>query len=184
MAEGNVAMRTILLILACVGLVFAQSAYNVKTYTYSIPAFSNDSLKVTNWFPAGDAEGVDVVIKSAEKANAVFEVGYQRGYWDGGAVVPKRPYAVIDTFDVSTAGNFQVLGSSISNAANDTDKVKAIDTLSMGGYAIMARHFNAYRSPYARIVVKGLTGNKATAYALFVIVSQPKYFRVNANDPN
>jgi hypothetical protein len=173
-------MKFVSLVLLMISMTLAQSAYNLKTYSYFIPTFSNDSLKTTAWFPAGDCEGVDIVIKSTVKDSSVFQIGYQRGYWDGGAIIAKRPFAVIDTFNTLTAGNFQAAGSSVSNTGvGDTDLVQAIDSAQVSGYCVMARHFYAYRSPYARIVIKGLTGNKKSAYNLFVIVSQPKYVRVD-----
>ena len=172
-------MKVLFLILAVVGLSLGQSAYNVRIYQYAVGTFAADSLKATSWFPAGDAEGVDIVVKSSIKDSAVFQLGYQRGYWDGGQVISKRPFAVIDTFNTLTAGNFIAAGTSVSNFANDTDVAQALDTAVVGGYATMARHFWAYRSPYARITLKGLTGNKHSTYNIFVTVNQPKAINVD-----
>jgi hypothetical protein len=171
-------MKTIILIAFAVSFVVAQSAYNFKTYQYPVLTFNNDSLKNTGAFPAGDCEGIDVIIKSAAKDSSVFEIGYQRGYWDGGQIIWKRPYMVVDTFNTLTAGNFIASGTSIVGV-NDTDKVQALDSSQVPGYVVMAKHVYPYRSPYARIVVKGLTGNKKSTYGLFITVSQPKYYRVD-----
>jgi hypothetical protein len=174
-------MKCFLWVIAIVGLVIGQSAYNTKIYQFSIATFKTDSSKVTGWFPAGDGEGIDVIIKSAAKDSSVFQVGYQRGYWDGGAIIPKRPFMVIDTFNTLTGANFQAIGTSIA-AINDTDLVQAIDTNSQAGttgFVYMVRHVFPYRSPHARITLKGLTGNKNTFFNVFVTVSQPKYFNVD-----
>lgn len=171
-------MRTILCILAIVGLVAAQTAYNVKLNNFAINGFRSDSLKTTGWFAAGDAEGADIIIKAPTQDSSKFVVGYQRGYWDGGQIIWKRPFLVVDTFSTLTAGNFQAAGSMIESP-NDTDLVAAIDSAQVSGWTIMTKRVNAFRSPYARIVVKGLTGNKNTAYNVFVTVSQPKYYRVD-----
>ena len=174
-------MKAAMFILFAVALIFGQTstAYNVKITNMAINTFAADSAKVTSWVPIGDGEGVDVVIKSTALDSSVFQVGYQRGYWDGGRIVPKRPFWAVDTFNTLTAGNYQVLGSSVASV-NDTDKQQAIDTVGQGGMVVMARHIPAYfRSPYARVVCKGLTGNKNTNYSLFITVSQPKYVRVD-----
>jgi hypothetical protein len=88
---------------------------------------------------------------------------------------------VVDTFNTLTAGNFQAIGTSIVGI-NDTDLVQAIDTNSQSGttgFVYMAKHITPYRSPYARITLKGLTGNKNTAFNVFITVSQPKYYNVD-----
>ena len=174
-------MKVISIVLISAFAVFSQvsPAYNVKTFSFSIQSFSNDSLKATPWFPAGDGEGVDFVVKSAAKDSSVFTVAYQRGYWDGGAIIAKRPSAIMDTFNTLVAGNFNAAGTAVYNAFGDTDVVQAIDSSQVSGFVVMAKHFYPFRSPYARLVLKGLTGNKKTAYGLFVTVSQPKYMRVD-----
>lgn len=171
-------MRTILCILAIVGLVTAQTAYNVKLNNFAINGFRSDSLKTSSWFAAGDAEGADIIIKAPTQDSSKFVVGYQRGYWDGGQIVWKRPTMVIDTFNTLVAGNFQAAGSFLETP-NDSDLVAAIDSAQISGTTLMAKRISTFRSPYARIVLKGLTGNKNTAYSVFVTVSQPKYVRVD-----
>jgi hypothetical protein len=171
-------MKEILLVLAVFGIVTAQSAYNVKTFQFPVATFKEDSLKSTAAFPVGDCEGLDLIIKSVAKDSSVFEIGYQRGYWDGGQIIWKRPYMVVDTFNTLTAGNFIAAGTSIVGI-NDTDKVQALDSSQVSGYVVMAKHIFPYRSPYGRFVLKGLTGNKKSFYNVFITVSQPKYYRVD-----
>lgn len=178
MKQIGLLIAALLLVFVAWSQVSAQSAYNVKTFQFPISTFKADSLENTGAFPAGDCEGVDVIIKSVAKDSSVFEVGYQRGYWDGGQIIWKRPYMVVDTFNTLTAGNFIAAGTSIMGI-QDTDLVQAIDSSQVPGYVVMARHIYPYRSPYARIVLKGLTGNKKSFYNVFVTVSQPKYYRVD-----
>jgi hypothetical protein len=175
-------MKILFCVLAVATLIFGQSAYNLKLWNFTVGSFAADSLKTSAAFPAGDGEGIDIIVKSPNKDSSVFLVGYQRGYWDGGQIIWKRPYTVIDTFNTLTAGNFKAAGALAYSAAGDTDVVQSIDSAQVSGFVIMERHFNAYRSPYARIVLKGLTGNKKTNYSTFITVSQPKYYRVDVGE--
>ena len=72
MAKGNDAMKKIICILVFAALCFADSAYNFKLNTFTVTGLSGTTSKTTASFPAGDCEGVDIIIKSAAKDSSVF----------------------------------------------------------------------------------------------------------------
>jgi hypothetical protein len=167
-----------LLIVLAVSISFAQP-YNVKVTNYAFSGFKADSLKQTPYFNVGDYEGIDFVIRSTAKDSSVFAVCYQRGYPDGdGNIIPDRPASLIDTMNTLTSGNFQTLGSWI-NSAGDSDLVAAIDTVQLANYVTMVKTWTPKRSPYGRLFIKGLTGNKKANYNVFVTVVQTKYIRTD-----
>lgn len=172
-------MKFIILVMIVVLSTFAQTAYNSKVHNLAISGFASDTLRYTDKFAAGDYEGVDVVVMSTSQDSAKFLVGYQRGYPVWGSTVWENPTVVFDTFDVAIAANYRTQDSLFYAASGDTDLVALVDSTQLSGYTIMVRHLYPFRSPFARIVVKGLTGNSDEAYDLFFAVSQPKYVRVD-----
>lgn len=173
----------LLILLFSFQLPSAQTATNLKIKEFTISNFSNDSLKSTAWFPVGDAEGLSVLIKSPVKDSSNFAVIYQRGYPDGsGGIIAKRPGMLVDTFNTLTAGNFQNAGGWINSLGSDSDLVQAIDSLQVNGYVCMLKNVYAYRSPYGRFFIKGLTSNKKSMYSVYITAIQPKYTNVNTGN--
>jgi hypothetical protein len=163
-------------ILLLIAVAFAQ--YNTKTYEFAITGFSNDSLKITPAFPVGDYEGISVAVQSTAKDSSLFALVYQRGYNVGGGILYDRPGSLIDTFNTSVSGNFNAAATWV-NSVGDSDVVAAIDSTQLSGYVTMLRVFTPYRSPLARLYIKGLTGNKKAAYNVFITVTLTRYIRVD-----
>lgn len=172
-------MRSIVIIMLLVISAIAQTAYNSKVHNLAISNFASDTLRYTDKFAAGDYEGVTVVIMSNSQDSAKFIVGYQRGYSVWNSVLWERPWVAFDTFDVSVDASYMTQDSLFYAASGDTDLVARIDSLQFSGYSIMIRQILPYRSPFARIVVKGLTGNSVEPYNLYFAICQPRYSRVD-----
>lgn len=174
-------MKSILLIIAMCAVLFAQSptAYNQKEYNLSITSFGSDSLKRSRWFPVGDYAGFSLVVLSPQKDSSKFLIGYERGYPYNGLIIPDYPWAVMDSFTTFTAGNFKTAASLIDNAGADTILASALDSVSYAGYVFNIIPFIPYRSPYARIVLKGITGNSVELYTVYISASLTKYDRVD-----
>jgi hypothetical protein len=176
--KERINMKTFLFIVTLIVCLFAQP-YNVSVLHSTITGFAYDSLKASDVFYVGDYQGVSILIKTSIQDSAKFYYCYQRGYWDGNAIVWKRPSVLIDTFNTLTSGNFQTTGSYVQTGRADTDLVQAIDTIGLGGKTQQITYFCPIRSPYMRIWCKGLTGNKHSAYTIYVNASMTKYNRVD-----
>jgi hypothetical protein len=171
-------MKSALLILMVWSILIAQSAYNDREYNFAVSSFKNDSLRFTNRFPAGDAEGVEITVRVPYGTTAKFLIGYQRGSNIDGTVRYKRPWTCFDTFDVSNTAKFVTKASFIVNTASDSDAVGSLDSAQLSPYYTMLRRtLPAFRSQYARFVIQGLAGNSSSAYDVFFTIHQPKYIR-------
>ena len=172
-------MRAIFLLALLAVTTFGQVAYNQREYNVSISNFSSDTILYSNKFPVGDYEGVAAIVLTAEDDSSKFVFGYQRGYNYNGRIVWDRPAVIIDTFDITTAGNIKTFDSLTYNAHLDTNVTQALDTTQYAGYNMMIAPFTPYRSPFARFFVKGLTGNSTAAYTVYITASLTKYQRVD-----
>lgn len=181
--KNILSLRNSIMVLLSLVIFIAAQPFNLKTKVLTITEFSNDSLRTSEWFYPGDYEGLSVVIKSPAVDSSVFAACYQRGYPDGsGNIRPKRPATLIDTFNTLVSGNFSTIGS-WNNFYGDSSLAKAIDTIAGSGSVYMCKELQVYRSPFARVFLKGLTGNKKTNYSVVVVLSYIKYLRTEENQP-
>ncbi len=178
-------MKGLILIVAMlISTAQADVAYNYKHKFCSINNFTSDTIRWTDLFIVGDYEGVDVVIRANSIDSVKFIVGYQRGYPSSGTIVWERPWVSFDTVDITTEANIKTQDSMFYSASGDTDIVLAVDTSQVSDYTIMIRHIDAFRSPYARFVIKGLSGNSVEPYNVLFDIILPKYYRVDVGTTN
>jgi hypothetical protein len=106
-------------------------------------------------------------------------------YWQRGYIVTnasglpdttwKRPGLRGDT--ISLSGSFLAAGSTMYP---DSDVIGSLDSTFVTGYICSVRNLSPCWSPIARVVVKGLTGNKVLkGLALTVTVTRRKFLVVN-----
>lgn len=163
---------------------FSQSVSNNIEYARAITGFTGDTTRYTDKFNVGDNEGLRVIIRCPVVDSGLFVVKYQRGYMvdggetnTGGWVLWDNPPCLLDTFNTTVAGNFFDVTGMVSNGGNDSDMVQALDSVSISGYAVMIKEIPTWKSPYGRIVVTGLTGNRVEPYTLYINVEMNKYYR-------
>lgn len=172
-------MKTSLFVIALCSLLFAQTAYNDREYNFAISGFVGDTLRKTNKFPAGDCEGVSVTVRFPyDIDSAAFVLGYQRGKTIDG-VVRYEPWSALCTLNTASTSYLPADSCMNPNDNGDTNMVY-IDSVSLSpNYQVLSYTWIPWRSQYARFVVKGLAGNKHTAYNVFFTIHQPRYIRVD-----
>jgi hypothetical protein len=182
----NKVLGLIVAVLLCVGgiggSVFAQASdtnsYNLRVQNLQISGMAADSLKSSAWFRVTDFTYIAAIVRTPVDSSA-YILGYQRGYIGPDMEVrAQRPIMPIDTLNTNTA-TFATSGTFLPTAS-DSDAVKTVDSIGLSPMCSMKRVITPLWSPVARIVCKGVTGNKKTRYNIGVTINQGKYWRSDA----
>jgi hypothetical protein len=125
--------------------VLAMDTGNSKT------RFSGASIKFFWWISTGH-----------------YSINYLANKYD--TVWSRLTPLIIDTFDITTAGNMAAVSRSLDTAGNYPLAHKLIDTLSVRGYAVQSRAIPLPEwDEIVRVGVTGLSGNQNTTYVKLIV---------------
>jgi hypothetical protein len=186
-------MKSILLLLAVVGLVSAQIGLDENYSGYGdtsvIANFKADSVKYSKAFLLSAGENLRVTVFAADTGVAGFATDSVKFVWyiqtgrpnwttgrRGNVVDWSTNLMTIDTFDMRTAANFVPDTMVLAADYTVTQPLKSIDTSSSCGLASQSRAFPFEWDVYYRVVVRGLATNNISGFLRVVVQnSQRKY---------
>jgi hypothetical protein len=169
--------KILLLAFVTVSLGFSQDNFNGYKDTSNISGFRADSLKYSKVYELSKWENVRIDVMANDTATANLSADSTKFYWWIETGHPclnasnqldtfwtKVDPLVIDTFDITTAGNRAITYRLLGTDGTYNGPSKTIDTATVSGFAVQSRAFTAEWDVWARIGHKGMTGNKTTTY--------------------
>lgn len=170
---------TVILLFVVNTCIQAEEPYNYNGYlsdTSKITTFRADSLKYSRPFLLSQYENTRIRVLFNDTSAAGFATDSVKFYyfiqigspclnasgkldtaWNANPII-------IDTVDMLTAGNFTTQYSSLLNDGTFTETMKVIDTSNVTGYATNSHTFPLLWDVFARVGVKGLTGNNKDSF--------------------
>ena len=171
-------------ILSIVILLFAINLCKSEVLNYngfladttSITDFSADSLKYGDPFVLSNYENTRITVAFDDTSSAGFASDSVKFYyfiqfgapilnssgkldttWDNNPII-------IDTVDMLTAANFTTTYSALLSDGTYLETMGIIDSSSVSGYAVSSHCFPLAWNVWARVGVKGLTGNNVDSF--------------------
>jgi hypothetical protein len=182
------AVRLALFLLVSVAVVFAQGpSLNSNGWgdTCLIKGFKGTGSAYTKAFNLSDWENFRVDMLAMDTGNSKtgfngaaikfyywlstghYSVNYLTGKYD--TVWSKKDPLIIDTFDITTAGNMVTTPRFLQTDGTYLSPHLTIDTLSVRGYAVQSRNFAPEWDEICRIGMQGLSGNQNSTYVKVIV---------------
>lgn len=170
--------KILVLAIAVVSLGFSKSDnWNGWKDTSNISGFRADSLKYSKVFELSDWENLRIDVMANDTATANLSADSTKFYWWFETGHPclnasnlldtfwqKADPLVIDTFDITTAGNRAITYRLLGTDGVFSGPSKTIDTSTVSGFAVQSRALTSECDVWFRIGHKGMTGNKTSTY--------------------